>query len=295
MAKRIPGTWEDVAAEHGHGADDLDMVMSLGGTWAKYVHNFPAVIGGPPPKVKLRIQPGHLEAVHIDLTEASWIDRRDWAAYLTLWYSSCHIGHVALATADMHTLDHALWWDRLLFWPTLAEPELVYLFFPSTKTRPTKANRPWFTAIGRVDHPDFCAVVQLRWHFLENFHGDSSALVFTRSEDDQRHYTRTAFTEILRHRLAGAARHLGIVLDPTNWSVISFHKGSLQTAADMGTPGFALADMADHTTVDLTRRNYLGDLVEGRASRTAAIGGGFHGVSPLRPTRPPAAAAPWPC
>ena len=46
-------------------------------TWLRFVHNFPSVVGGPPPKIKLRIQPGHLEAIHLDMTEASWIDRRD--------------------------------------------------------------------------------------------------------------------------------------------------------------------------------------------------------------------------
>ena len=50
----------------------------------------------------------------------------------------------------------------------------------------------------------------------------------------------------------------------------------------MGTPGYALADMADHTTVDMTRRNYLGDSVEGRAARTAAIGSSFLNVTPMR-------------
>jgi len=98
---------------------------------------------------------------------------------------------------------------------------------------------------------------------------------------ETRYLTRTAFTEGLRLRLVNGGRHLGLDIDPRAWSGISFRKGSLQTAADNGTPGYALADMADHTTVDMTRRNYLGDTVSGRAARTAAIGGGFLGVRPL--------------
>jgi hypothetical protein len=111
--------------------------------------------------------------------------------------------------------------------------------------------------------------------------------VFTRAPDDGRHYTRTAFTDILRYRLVGAARHLGIDIDVKAFFGVSFRKGSLQTAADVGTPGYALADLGDHSSVDMTRF-YVGDTVAGRAARTAAIGGGFDGVSPERPALGPA-------
>jgi len=250
-------------------------------TWSKFVTNFPKVIGGPPPKVKLRLQPGHIESMFLDFVDGSWFDRRDRAVYLTLWYTSCRAGHVAPDAGDEHTLQHALRWDRIRFDPSLDNPLTVFLFFPSTKTRPMMANRPWFTAVGRVDNPDFCLVTQLRRHFLENYSGEPSDFVFTRDERDARYLTRTAFTEGLRLRLVNGGRHLGLDIDPRAWSGISFRKGSLQTAADNGTPGYALADMADHTTVDMTRRNYLGDTVSGRAARTAAIGGGFLGVRPL--------------
>ena len=251
-------------------------------TWATFVGNFPKVIGAPPSKVKLRLQAGHLEAMFLDMADDSWYDRRDRAAYLTLWYTACRIGHVAPAAGDVHTLGHALRWDRLRFEPSLFAAERVLLYFPSTKTRPMLANRPWWTAVGRVDDDSVCLVAQLRRHFLENYTGRPSDLVFCRAPDDLRHYTRTAFTDILRLRLVGAARHLNMVIDPTGFSGISFWKGSLQTAADVGTPGCALADLGDHSSVDMTRF-YVEDTVTGRAARTAAIGGGFAGVAPVGP------------
>jgi hypothetical protein len=256
-------------------------------TWATFVSNFPKVVGAPPSKVKLRLQAGHLESMFLDMTDASWSDRRDRAAYLTLWYSACRIGHVAPDAADPQTLGHALRWDGLKFEPSLEAPERVLLYFPSTKTRPLLANRPWWTAVGRVDDESVCLVSVLRLHFLEHYTGRPSDFVFTRAPDDGRHYTRTAFTDILRYRLVGAARHLGIDIDVKAFSGISFRKGSLQTAADVGTPGYALADLGDHSSVDMTRF-YVGDTVAGRAARTAAIGGGFDGVSPARPALGPA-------
>jgi len=249
--------------------------------WKKFVGNFPKVIGGPPPKVKLRLQPGHLEAIFLDFAPDSWLDRQDQTVYLLLWYASCRIGHVAPDSATVAALHHALRWCRLRFVPDLLNPVFVYLYFPSTKTRPMRANRPWFTSVGRVSNGNFCLVSQLQRHFIENYRGDPNGLVFTRSEHDQRHLTRTSFTNVLRFRLAAAARHLGITIDPSAWSGISFRKGSLQTGADMGIPGFALAEMADHSSVDMTRINYLGDNVATRARRTALIGGGFLGVTPL--------------
>ena len=255
-------------------------------TWATFVSNFPKVVGAPPSKVKLRLQAGHLESMFLDMTDA-WSDRRDRAAYLTLWYSACRIGHVAPDAADPQTLGHALRWDGLKFEPSLEAPERVLLYFPSTKTRPLLANRPWWTAVGRVDDESVCLVSVLRLHFLEHYTGRPSDFVFTRAPDDGRHYTRTAFTDILRYRLVGAARHLGIDIDVKAFSGISFRKGSLQTAADVGTPGYALADLGDHSSVDMTRF-YVGDTVAGRAARTAAIGGGFDGVSPARPALGPA-------
>jgi hypothetical protein len=256
-------------------------------TWATFVSNFPKVVGAPPSKVKLRLQAGHLESMFLDMTDASWSDRRDRAAYLTLWYSACRIGHVAPDAADPQTLGHALRWDGLKFEPSLEAPERVLLYFPSTKTRPLLANRPWWTAVGRVDDESVCLVSVLRLHFLEHYTGRPSDFVFTRAPDDGRHYTRTAFTDILRYRLVGAARHLGIDIDVKAFSGISFRKGSLQTAADVGTPGYALADLGDHSSVDMTRF-YVGDTVAGRAARTVAIGGGFDGVSPARPALGPA-------
>ena len=254
--------------------------------WKKFVRNFPKVIGGPPPKVKLRLQPGHLEAIFLDFVPGSWLDRQDRTVYLLLWYASCRIGHVAPDSSTVAALHHALRWCRLRFVPDLINPVFVYLYFPSTKTRPMMANRPWFTSVGRVSNDSFCLVSQLQRHFIENYRGDPNGLVFTRSESDPRHLTRTSFTNFLRFRLAAAARHLGITIDPSAWSGISFRKGSLQTGADMGIPGFALAEMADHSSVDMTRINYLGDNVATRARRTALIGGGFHGVTPLDRLRP---------
>ena len=261
--------------------------------WDRFVTNFPTVIGGAPSKVKLRLQVGHLEAIFLDMSDDSWFDRRDRAAYLTLWYTSCRIGHVAPDAADSLTLGHALRWDRIRFDPVgdIFAATRVNLYFPSTKTRPMAANRPWWTAVGRVDNEAVCLVAQLRRHFLENYTGRPGDLVFTRSERDGRHYTRTAFADILRVRLVAAGRHLGIAINPSDFSGISFRKGSLQAAADEGTPGFALADMADHGTVDMTRVHYLGDTLEGRAARTAAIGGGFAGVAPIEAAPLGAAAA----
>ena len=92
-------------------------------------------------------------------------------------------------------------------------------------------------------------------------------------------------------RFVAGEWHLGIATNPSDFSGISFRKGSLQAAADEGTPGFALADMADHGTVDMTRVHYLDDIYEGRAARTGAIGGGFAGVAPIEAAPLGAAAA----
>jgi hypothetical protein len=64
--------------------------------------------------------------------------------------------------------------------------------------------------------------------------------VFTRAPDDGRHYTWTAFTDILWYRLVGATRHLDIDIDVKACSGISFRKGSLQTAADVCSPTWAI-------------------------------------------------------
>ena len=259
--------------------------------WGKFVRNFPAVVGGNPSAAKLRLQPGHVAAMILDMVDSSWIDRRDHAAYLVLWYSSCRIGHVAPAAATVEALGHTLRWSSLRFVPSVLDADHVFIFFPSTKTRPMAANRPWYTAIGAVTDPDLCAVTQLRRHFLENYTGRPDDFVFTRDLGDGRHYTRTSFTDILRFRLvAGAHRHLGIRLTASSFSGISWRKGSLQTAAEQGTPGYVLANLADHATIDTTRQHYLADTVEGRAAHTAAIGSGFVGVSP-RSVAPRLAAA----
>ena len=63
-------------------------------------------------------------------------------------------------------------------------------------------------------------------------------------------------------------------LDLSAFSGISFRKGSLQTLADGGTPSYALADAADHNTIDSTRF-YVGDTVQARAARMASICDGF--------------------
>eukprot|EP01052_Picozoa_sp_SAG31_P042555 SAG31_NODE_6793_length_1885_cov_3.047032_2_plen_259_part_00 len=129
--------------------------------WDDFVRHFPVVIGNPPSKVKLRIQPAHLVAIHRDLQADDWWQARDWCAYsLCLWYTTCRIGHVAPDAADAPTLDHALRWNRIQFEPSLHDPLRVLLFFPSTKTRPVKANRPWFTAVDALPQPEFCFV---RW------------------------------------------------------------------------------------------------------------------------------------
>jgi hypothetical protein len=104
----------------------------------------------------------------------------------------------------------------------------VLLYFPSTKTRPLLANRPWWTAVGRVDDESVYLVSRSGAPAAPPgaLHGPAD-FVFTRAPDDGRHYTRTAFTDILRYRLVGAARHLGIDIDVKAFSGISFRKGSL--------------------------------------------------------------------
>ena len=76
-------------------------------------------------KVKLRLQPGHIESMFLDFVDGSWFDRRDRAVYLTLWYTSCRAGHVAPDAGDAHALQHALRWDRLRFDPSLDNPKAL--------------------------------------------------------------------------------------------------------------------------------------------------------------------------
>lgn len=245
--------------------------------WSTFVRNYPKIVGGKAPDVKLRLQVGHLECMFLDMNVDSWFDRRDRCAYLLLWYTACRIGHVAPAAPHAETLSHVLHWSNLKFVPSLLEPDFVFFYFPSTKTRPLKSNRPWFTAVGRVADPSVCLVTELRRHFCENYAGDPDGFVFTRGPEDGGYYTRTAFTDILRARLAIGSRHLGMApgeLDLSAFSGISFRKGSLQTLADGGTPSYALADAADHNTIDSTRF-YVGDTVQARAARMASIGDGF--------------------
>eukprot|EP01052_Picozoa_sp_SAG31_P067266 SAG31_NODE_26056_length_449_cov_1.028571_1_plen_136_part_10 len=131
----------------------------------------------------------------------------NWIAYaaadsgaITLWYTSCRIGHVAPDAADEDTLHHALRWDRIKFQPSLRDPTRVAFYFPSTKTRPHRANRPWFTAVGRAHNSQFCLVSALRRHFMLNYIGVPSGFLFTRGFDDLRHLTRTGFTNVLQGR-----------------------------------------------------------------------------------------------
>jgi hypothetical protein len=89
---------------HARSEDNRALVGCLG----PLRHELPTVIGGAPSKVKLRLHMKHLEAIFLDMNDDSWFARRDRAAYLTLWYTSCRIGRVAPDAADSLTLGHAL-------------------------------------------------------------------------------------------------------------------------------------------------------------------------------------------
>eukprot|EP01052_Picozoa_sp_SAG31_P042554 SAG31_NODE_6793_length_1885_cov_3.047032_1_plen_91_part_00 len=84
--------------------------------------------------------------------------------------------------------------------------------------------------------------------------------------------TRTSFVDSLRLRLGNASRHLTVPIDVKAYSGISFRKGSLRAGDREGIPTHALADMADHASMDVTRLHYLGDSVQSRAARTASLG-----------------------
>jgi hypothetical protein len=98
--------------------------------------------------------------------------------------------------------------------------------------------------------------------------------VFTRAPDESRHYTRTAFTDILRYRLVGVARHLGIDIDVKAFSGFSFRKGSAprrRHAVEATADGGRARRTAGDGVADVEPRQVAGAVIAqvgGRVTRT---------------------------
>ena len=74
--------------------------------------------------------------------------------------------------------------------------------------------------------------------------------------------------------LARAARHLREPLDLSKFSGISFRKGCLSALGALGLPSHRLADHADHSSVDISRR-YTLDTLRDRAANSSLLAGVF--------------------
>ena len=155
--------------------------------------------------------------------------------------------------------------EDLYFYPSLAHCDVVLVCLRSSKTRPRAAGLPFWTAIRRQPRLRFCPVALLVAHFVSSYRQRPGDNLFMTG--DRRPWSRTSFNATLRRRLDYAQRHLGVRLDLSKFSGISFRKGCLSTLGALNVPAHRLADHADHSTVD-SSRIYTVDTLNDRATNS---------------------------
>ena len=87
---------------------------------------------------------------------------------------------------------------------------------------------------------------------------------------DRRPWPRVSFNAALRRRLGHAQPRLGVQLDLSKFSGISFRKGCLSTLGALNVPAHRLADHADHSSVE-SSRIYTVDTINDRAANSDLI------------------------
>lgn len=251
------------------GYEDARMVSGNEFWWLKFRQEFKRLVPVSHKAMKLPIRAGHLEAMAQDCDLSNAVDLRDLASYYTLFFFGVRIAHVA-ATSGAPT--HAMRFEDLFFWPTLQAPEIVYVCFRSTKTRPRAAGTPFWSAVRRQPQLPFCPVLLLREHFLRAFQGCPTDFLFQTASGAN--LSRSTFTATLRRRLAAAAWRLEVPVDLTKFSGVSFRKGCLSTLGALGVPSHRLADHADHASVE-SSRIYTVDTLVDRAANSSLIASAF--------------------
>ncbi len=229
--------------------------------WDLFRHNFQRLVVAKHPAMKLPVRPAMVTAMTLDADLTDPTDLRDIAAYQLLFYTGFRIGSITAS-------EHALKFEDLYFYPSIAECQMVLICLRSTKTRPRAAGLPFWTAIRRQPQLRFCPVALLLAHFLSSYRQRPGDNLFM--TPDRRPWPRTSFNATLRRRLAFAQRRLGINLDISKFSGISFRKGCLSTLGALNVPAHRLADHADHSSVE-SSRVYTVDTMVDRAANSDLI------------------------
>jgi hypothetical protein len=211
--------------------------------------------------MKLPVRPAMVTAMALDADLTDPVDLRDIAAYHLLFYTGFRIGSITAS-------EHALRFEDLYFYPSVANCQMVLICLRSTKTRPRAAGLPFWTAIRRQPQLRFCPVALLLAHFLSSYRQRPGDNVFT--TPGRRPWPRTSFNTTLRRRLGFAQRRLGVNLDLSKFSGISFRKGCLSVLGALNVPAHRLADHADHSSVE-SSRVYTVDTMIDRAANSDLI------------------------
>jgi hypothetical protein len=229
-------------------------------------------------KLKLKLQPAHVEAMLRDMRKDSWVDRQDNALYLWLLFAGIRVGHcVPKSPKDPK---HMFRFENYYFLPTFGNPHTLFVYVPSTKTRGVNAGKPWWQAVGRAKPTPRaslgsairCPVLAMREWFRESYTGNPKDAVFKSATAPQKTLGRTEFTTRLRARLRAAAPRLGQTADDFSakaFSGISFRKGCASMLSGH-LPTNRLMDQFDHADVRSTRE-YTQDSIAGRSTNSAVI------------------------
>ena len=250
--------------------------------WRTFCNNFRLMVKTER-KLKLRIQPAMFQAIMQGININDWRDMRDGAQYCICYYTAARIGHTAVESTNKPK--HLLRFKDLLFEPSLANPDRVFILLRSTKTRKENESRPTWHAVGKVRAKNgdkrLCPVFMLQRWFQATFKGDPEAPLFTAEKEGRKHLPcgRTEFGDLLKARLINALPLLDIeditAFDISKYSGIGFRKGSLSALAhSKGITTPRLAAHGDHRDVNTTM-HYLSDCIEQRAANSSAIASHF--------------------
>lgn len=237
--------------------------------WARFVHRFKTLV---PPKSKrppkLALSPSLLECLGLQaIMDQSYLKWRDQTCYVLLFFGAMRVGHVAPADGRAR---HALRWADVQL-----SNGIVKVFLRSTKTRAPGVTDGFWQAIaarptGLITLDPYRMMEE--WKRL-SFTGDALQLVFHGSPGVHRHLTRLEFTQRLQHSLTAATTRLGVDLDNTRWSGVSFRK---QAASGLWgkIPGNRVSEYLDHSTLEAAR-SYGHDTVQSRAVNTHLLASDF--------------------
>jgi len=227
---------------------------------------------------KLAIRPAHVQALclgAIDNLNAQTI--ADAASDTFMQFSAIRVGHVAPKAKN--NLRHVLCWKHLIFHPSIVECVYIFIYVPTTKTRPGTELRPFWTAVGRVtSNPTVCPVRWMVRHFTTNYSGDPDTPIFNGPNGST--LTRATYQRRLQLRLGAAVRdYLDIVdFNVKHYTGISFRKGGITELTKQAAVHRILmnqvADFADHQDI-ATTRGYDEATIATRAGFSGMIGGGF--------------------